>query len=98
MDNRTFKEEHILRILDTMYHECISSGGDGDAFWYSKYYSIEDILPLVQEYNSKLKFPFEINTEEKTISWGTDQEWITITTDEFLYLNAPAWSQFLLKS
>lgn len=91
-------KEHVLRILDTMYHECISSGGDGDAFWYSTHYSIEQILPLVKEYNSKLSFPFQIEASEKTIDWGEGQEGIIITTDESLYLNAPSWSQFLLKS
>lgn len=94
------ENKHITRILDVMYHECISAGGDGDAFWYSQYYTIEQILPLLQEYNSKLDFPFEIRIEQdnKTINWGAYQEWITITTDESLYLNAPSWSQFLLKS
>jgi hypothetical protein len=91
-------KEHILRILDVMHHECTSACGDGDAFWYSKHYSIEEILPLVKEYNSKLAFPFKIEASEKTINWGDCQEWITITTDESLYLNAPSWSQFLLKS
>ena len=90
---------HILKIIDLLYDECISAGGDGDAVWYSRFYGMDTILPLVREYNSKLKFPFEIQiVDEKTIHFGRNEEWIIITTDEFVYLQTPTWVQFVLKN
>ena len=91
-------KEHVLKIIDILYNECISACGDGDALWYSTYYKIEELLPLVQEYNSELSYPFDIMTEDKTIYWIRGQESIIITNDESLYINAPSWQQFLLKT
>lgn len=94
MDNN-----HIYKIIDILYNDCISAGGDGDALWYLKYYTIDDVLPLIKEYNSKLKFPFEIEyINDNTINWGKDQEWIIITNSEEIYNNAPSWIQIVLKT
>ena len=27
--------EHLMKLIDFIYHEVLSSGGDGNAFWYS---------------------------------------------------------------
>jgi len=92
-------KEHLLKIIDLLYNECISAGGDGDALWYSKYYKINVLLPLVEEYNNTLKFPFEIKkVDETTIHWGTNQEWIIITNNEDIYNTCPVWSQFVLRN
>jgi hypothetical protein len=65
---------------------------------YSKFYSVEDILVLVKEYNLENEIPFEISFKNGTISWGRDYEGIEITNDEQLYINAPSWRQFILKN
>ncbi len=31
-------KEHILKLIDFMYCEMCSSGGDGDGIWYTRYY------------------------------------------------------------
>lgn len=89
----------LMSLIDFLYQECLSSGGDGDAFWYSKHYNIEDILPLIEEYNSKLRFPWEIrhDREKQRIDWGEGQEWVMITNDERLYKLTPEWAQCLIK-
>jgi hypothetical protein len=82
-----------------LYNECISAGGDGDALWYSRFYSMNQILPLVEQYNQKLDFKFNIDIiNEKTINWWRYEECIIITTDESVYLSSPSWIQFLLKN
>lgn len=92
-------DEHLLKIIDLLYNECVSSGGDGDALWYSRFYTIDRILPLVRKYNSTLKCPFKIDIQDgKTIHWGDNQEWIIITTDELVYLSSPSCIQFVLKN
>ena len=91
-------KDHIIKIIDILYNQCIFSGGDGDGIWYSRIYSINEILPLVEEYNSKLEFKFNTDIiNNNTIYWWHDQECIVITTDESVYLNSPSWIQFLLK-
>ncbi len=92
-------KQHLLKIIDLLYNECKRSGGDGDAIWFIKYYKLEDIIPLVEEYNSKLKFPFTFQKiSDKTINWGDNQEWVTFTTDEEIYNNLPGWEQMVIKN
>ena len=91
------QKQIVLKLLDYLYHEVISSGGDGDALWYSKYYKISEILPLVHEYNKTLSFPWEVRIIDNCIEWGDYQEWVTITNDEEMYKNSPTWQQCLIK-
>lgn len=92
------QKQHLLKLVDFLYLEVISSGGDGDALWYSKHYDIKDILPLIQEYNSNLKFKWLVEYDEgrKLISWWYDQECCLITNNEEIYKNAPSWQQILI--
>jgi len=89
---------HVLKIIDILYNDCISAGGDGDALWYLRDYTIDEILPLVEEYNSKLEYPFEIEITDGDIHWGQNQEWIIITPNRKTYNTAPTWMQFVLKT
>jgi hypothetical protein len=82
-------KEHLMKLIDLIYNEVIDAGGDGDAVWYSRFYDINDILPLIKEYNDKLKFPWEIHIKDKRIDWGNDQEWAIITNDENEYNGFP---------
>lgn len=91
------RKEHLLKLIDFLHQEVLSACGDGDGLWYSKYYDIKDILPLVEEYNSKLKFPWKITVDAKTIHMDDNQESLMITNDEELYKNAPSWQQILIK-
>lgn len=85
--------EHLMKLIDLLYNECASAGGDGDALWYSRYYRVTDILPLVKEYNSKLKFPSEIKIIDNNIHWGDNQEDIMITNNKDWFDTAPDWIQ-----
>ena len=89
--------EHLMKLIDFIYNEVLSSGGDGNAFWYSRFYNVADLLPLVKEYNDKLKFPWKVEFTEKTINWGDNQEWAVITNDEDLYKMAPDWMQIKIQ-
>ena len=86
-----------MKLIDFIYHEVVSSGGDGDALWYSKFHNVIDILPLIKEYNDKLKFPWKVEFDGRTINWGDDQEWAMITNDEDLYKMVPSWSQITIR-
>ncbi len=90
----------LMSLIDFLYHECLSSGGDGDAFWYSRFYSVDDIKPLIEEYNSKIRFPWKIyfDKEKQRIDWGKDQEWVIITNDEEMYKSVPNWIQAVIKN
>jgi hypothetical protein len=92
----TEEKQHILKIIDILYNECVSAGGDGDAMWYSEYYDIDTLYPLVEEYNNSLKFPFKVAKDELTISWYDGQEYIIITNDKKVYDERPGWSQFVI--
>ena len=77
-------EEILNKLIDFLYHQVMSSGGDGDATWVSKYYNVEkQILPFLEKYNSQLKYPWKIefNKDKNEILWGDNQEWVYITND-----------------
>ena len=86
---------HLLNLIDWLYKEVISSGGDGDALWYSKYYDVKDILILVKEYNESLKFKWQISFDEaqQLISLYDNQESILITNNKDIYDSRPSWQQ-----
>ena len=86
-------KDHILKLLDFLYCEVCSAGGDGDAIWYTRYYSILNIFEIVKEYNSSLKFPWDIELGETDIMWGTGEEWIHITTNQDIFDNSPSYFQ-----
>lgn len=85
---------HLKHLIDFLYKEVVSSGGDGDALWYSKFFSLEDIMECCKEYTeeNKLNWVFE-ETIDSHFNWGIDQEWITITTSKELYDSQPDWHQ-----
>lgn len=93
MNSSPIDKQHILKLIDFLYNEVISAGGDGDSLWYSRYYDINEIEKVLAEYNSQLKFPWQINLSGKTIQWGENQEWVIITNDEQVYLRSPDWQQ-----
>ncbi len=88
---------HLLNLINWLYNEVVSAGGDGDALWYSKYYSVKDLLPLIEKVNSQLKFKWKITGDDKNIFWGEHQEGVCITNDEELYKSSPRWQQCLIK-
>lgn len=88
----------INNLLHALHSQVISSGGDGDAVWYSRFFYVNDIKRLVYEYNQKLAYPWEIKIrDDKTFDWGNDQEWITITNDEEMFMKLPEWIELKLR-
>lgn len=89
---------HLLKLIDFIYNEVGRAGGDGDALWYSRFYEIKDIKALVEEYNEKTRFPWEVKTDgDNTLHWGTNQEWVIITNNEEEYNLAPGWIQIKIR-
>ena len=75
----------------SLYTSVIQEGGDGDAIWYSRFYDINDIYKLVEEYNNKTPEPiWKLSIENGEIRWSDNQEWIIITNREFFYDPAKA--------
>ena len=70
------------KILDLIFHSIISEGGDGDALWFSKHTSLDDLLINIEEYNQKNNTGWKIERKENCLSWGENQEFATITNDE----------------
>ena len=91
------KEDHLLKLIDFLYKDVLSAGGDGDALWYSRYYKVSDIYPLVEKYNKALKFPWKLELTDMDILWHDNQESLHITNNEQTYLQAPSWQQILIK-
>lgn len=81
---------HIKELINWLIAEVISAGGDGDALWYSRYYHVDEILPILQE--CKI-YDFSIDKKENSITVGQHQEWLIITNNQEDWNNAPSWQQ-----
>lgn len=92
-------KQDIIRILSLLQDVVCNSGGDGDAMWYSNYYSAIDIYNVLKEFNDSQdkRFRWEIELKDDSISWGDNQEWVVITNNEYEYKNCPPWVEFQLK-
>jgi hypothetical protein len=86
----TDQAPHIKELINWLIAEVISAGGDGDALWYSHYYHVDEILPILQE--CKI-YDFSIDKKENSIIVGKHQEWLIITNNQEDWNNAPSWQQ-----
>lgn len=90
-------KEHLKSLIDFLYKEVISSGGDGDALWYSKFFSLEDIMDCFKEYAQENNINWTFNeTIDSHFNWGQEQEWITVTTSKDFFEKQPDWYQIKL--
>jgi hypothetical protein len=87
-------KEHLKNLLNWILNEVISAGGDGYALWYSRFYNIDEIFPIVEECN---KYEWKIEKHPDRIFWWKDQEGITITNNEQHWNDAPSWQQVMIK-
>ena len=81
---------HIKNLINWLIAEVISAGGDGDALWYSRSYSVDEIFSILKECDL---YDFTIDKQDNRITFGTGQEWLVITNDERDGMNAPSWQQ-----
>lgn len=81
---------HIKELINWLIAEVISAGGDGDALWYSRFYSVDEIFSILKECDL---YDFTIDKQDNRITFGTGQEWLVITNDERDWVNAPSWQQ-----
>lgn len=89
---------HLLKLIDWLFVEVTRAGGDGDALWFSKYYSVKDLYTLVNAYNNSLKYPWDIRLVENdsVLVWYDNQEFITISNKVSDFENRPSWQQVTL--
>lgn len=90
-----YNKKHTKELLNWLTLEVLSAGGDGDAFWISKYSSLDEILPIVNELNSsEWSNHWNITREEDEITLSNNQECLVITTNRDY--NLPSWAQCVI--
>ena len=83
--------DHIKNLITWLYEEVSSAGGDGDALWYSRYFHVDEIFPIVEELN--VGFKWNIKKEADYISIDENQEGMLITNNEKHWNESPSWQQ-----
>lgn len=81
---------HIQKLIDWLIDEVVSAGGDGDALWYSRYFDVEQLLPILEKYN---KYNWTITKYDRRIILHDGQESLTVTNRQEDWDNAPIWQQ-----
>jgi hypothetical protein len=77
--------EIINKILNLIFISVVAEGGDGNAMWFSKHTTIENLIPLIEKYNENNKTGWIIKEFVNYIIWGINQEWVTITNNESIF-------------
>lgn len=73
-------EEHVLGLIKWLIDEVKDACGDGDALWYSRYYSVLDIKIFIEK-NNLLPPEWKIHDRGHTLEIGAEQEWLTISNN-----------------
>lgn len=81
---------HLIKLLEWLFDEVISAGGDGDAFWYSKNFSVADLLPLVEHVKKSKNLRWELKLDGPCIICHLGQQSLLITNEESVF---PSWAQ-----
>jgi len=87
---------HIKGLVKFLVNDMLSAGGDGDAFWYSKYYSIDQLEPIIDEYLNSINWFQHGGTkskDDKNLDYKRWQESFHISNDEEFWKNIPVWAQ-----
>jgi len=85
-------KEHIVKLLEWIHEEVLFAGGDGDVWWILKNYSIDEIMPALNEVNDSLKFKWKIEVKEDYVFWGEHEEWVIIGKN----IEVPSWAQCVI--
>jgi hypothetical protein len=84
---------HLSKLLDWLFDEIGSSGGDGDASWVVKYYDLVDLRQFVLEWmktNAMIDWTCEEIKENRHFTVHRYQECLIVTLGE---QDVPPWSQ-----
>ena len=91
--NISTNKQHVLNILHWLIDGVLSSGGDGDGIWYSKFYSVADIKKLIEDEKLLPGFWKMEFKEDGSLHLGDNQEWLTITNNEWDWTKRPSWQE-----
>ncbi len=82
----------IYKILEALYSAVVAEGGDGDAIWYCKHKTIDELIDKVKAFNYSKELEWEIScaNHPDLINFGSGQEWISITTNKEVFDNNPS--------
>ncbi len=87
------QREHIKTLIRWLYEESHSSGGDGNALWYSENQDVKALFPTVEEVNKEMGNFWQTSLGTDEIYWGREQESVTITNNKATWDSRPSWQQ-----
>jgi hypothetical protein len=91
-------EKIVISFIQWLWDEVRSASGDGDAIWYSKFFNVKELFPLVEKFNKEQDYPFkECKLEGDIIYWTDNQESIIITNNVELWNRKPDWQQVSIR-
>lgn len=92
-------KEHIKHLVQFLIDEVISAGGDGDSFWYSRYFKVDDIYDIIEEcfFDQLEKMDWHLSKSGETIKIEGGEESLIITNDLSLYETCPDWVQCIIR-
>jgi hypothetical protein len=89
------ENHHIKTLIEWLFDEVISAGGDGDGIWYSKIYDTLDIHKFIID-NGLLPENWTFALKENSVSYWDNQESLYITNNLEDFDSRPPWQQVSL--
>ena len=89
-------DEHLIALLKWLLDEVRSSGGDGDAFWLTKHYTIDSLYYLVDNYLNSIGntyWTLEQTTKDDFMVWRNQEALIVSQDTEY---ELPSWAQCVI--
>lgn len=99
MNNKTYMDDEyrLRKLLDFLYDEVRSAGGDGDAMLYLSYFDFDWVMEIVMHWNANLEHRWNFMRDGDIMTLYDNQEGIIITKDKNVYDNRPDWQQISIE-
>ena len=88
--------KHLSNLIEWLFTEVISAGGDGDGLWYSTIYTVGEIKNYVEDNNLIPKGWTTRMHDDRTVCFEKGQECLIVTNNEEVFNNRPSWQQVSL--
>ncbi len=90
------KDKRIEEVLDMRHKIVCGEGGDGDAYWITKWFTIIEISSVAERLNQeRWHGHWNITVNDQEVLLDNDQEYIVVTTSS--HYEIPNWAHYMLR-
>lgn len=87
----------VDKIVNLIYTSVVGEGGDGDALWLCRFFTIDELIPILEEYSKDKDWVVKKSEHNgvEYLSWGPEDEFfeegVIITDNKEFFNSQPDW-------